>query len=124
MSEIDGDKFLAFQLEPVALKLLDADEVFRDFSWEAAFPERLDEVGADLRGDLARHARDRDGLRVREPLEDHAESEPMVAVPVSHVDRGQVFAGGHDPIGELGGLAGGHDGIGEYGVALTGDEGR
>ena len=36
VSEIDGDEFLAFQLEPVALKLLDADEVFRDLSREAS----------------------------------------------------------------------------------------
>ena len=48
----------------------------------------------------------------------------MIAVPVSHVDRGEVLSGGRDPAGQGSRLGRGHERVDEHRVALASDERR
>jgi len=59
-----------------------------------------------------------------EAVKDHAEPEVVIAVTVSHVDRGEVLSGGGYPTGEALCLGRGHERIDEHGVAAAGDERR
>jgi len=57
-------------------------------------------------------------------VQDDGEPEEVVAVPVRHVDRGQVPAAGLDPPGQGGCLGRGQEGIDEHGILTAHDQGR
>jgi hypothetical protein len=59
-----------------------------------------------------------------EAVKNHAETKVMIAVPVSHVDRGEVLSGGGYPTCEGSCLGRGHQRVDEHRVALTSDERR
>ena len=64
----------------------------------------------------------RDGSHVRKRFADDAESEPVVAVTMCDIHRGQLRAGGRDSVGEGVGLLEGHERVGQHSVTLTGNE--
>ena len=51
---------------------------------------------------------------------DDADSEPVVAVTMCDIHRGQVLAGGRDPVGEGVALLEGHERVDQHSVTLTG----
>src|SRR5258708_1939015 len=122
MSNFDGDQFFAFELEAGTLQRLGDGDSLRDLAWEEWVPER----GQRLRRRLQPHVFDdigsRDGSRVRKTFADDAESEPVVAVTMGDIHRGQVLAGGRDPVSEGVALLEGHERVDQHSVTLTGDE--
>jgi len=122
MANFDRDQLVTFKLDARALQWLGEGDSLRGLARKEWIPE----PGQRLRRRLKPHVFDdigyRDGSHVRKRFADDAESEPVVAVTMCDIHRGQLLAGGRDSVGEGVGLLEGHERVAQHSVTLTGNE--
>jgi hypothetical protein len=107
-SMIRGSSSRSARLCRVTGKRVGEDEVVRDLPGEPRFPEGGEELRRGPSAHLLDHRGDGERARVRKAIENRAEPEPVIAVAVRDVDRGQVLSMGRNPVAEVACLADGH----------------
>ena len=106
------------------LKRFGEDQVLWKSSVEAGFPERLQELRRGSSPHLLDDRGQRDRSSGRETVEDRAHPEPVIAVTVRDVDRGEVLAVRSHPLGQVGGLAGRQHRVDKHRVPFARDKRR
>ena len=121
LSDLDGQHPVALQLDAVVGNGLINDRAGRNETGEVDIPQ----LGAALGALLVHH---RDGAicricdRAWKPLQQKVGAEPVVAVPVSGIDRGQAFAGTFDPVTDPADLLTGEGRVDQDSMAVAVDQ--
>src|SRR5690348_1015331 len=86
MTELHSDQFVPFQIYYIPFELLRDHQLVRNLPWKSRLPDRTEE----LRGGILAHNLHRIGRCHRsgvwEPLENSADSKPMVSMAMRNVD--------------------------------------